>query len=409
MPRFEQRRWTADLGAFGGRRSRQSFLYRAFVPDDLATTSFHLSSEVVGVIAEAERALAGLNANPPTLASLEAVARRLLRSESVASSRIEGLVLSQRRLAKAELGGKDALDETAASVLGNVRAMEDAIALGSAARRIRLDDLLSIHATLMSASAQAKIAGRLRTEQNWIGGGALSPRDAEFIPPPPEFVEPLLEDLVAFVERDDLPAVFQAALAHAQFETIHPFADGNGRVGRALVHVVLRRRGLATRFVPPVSLVLAGNANAYVRGLTAFRAGEVDEWAGLFAAAVRTSVQKAQLLADELSRLQEVWLEKAGHPRRHSAAVSIIALLPSHPLLTVASAQALTGRSTQAVNEALAALERAKVVAQLSVGKRNRAFEAVGLFDLVNSFEEALAAEERPAPRGGRASDFRDE
>lgn len=91
------------------------------------------------------------------------------------------------------------------------------------------------------------------------------------MPPPPERVKELMEDLVAFMNRGDLPPVVQAAIAHAQFEIIHPFADGNGRVGRALIHVVLRRRGLAPRYVPPVSLVLAADARAYVAGLTAFR------------------------------------------------------------------------------------------------------------------------------------------
>src|SRR5512139_89251 len=125
--------------------------------------------------------------------------------------------------------------------------------------------------------------GRVREEQNWIGGRLGNPSDAAFVPPPEDLVLPLLEDLVAFMARDDLPAAPQAAVAHAQFETIHPFIDGNGRVGRALVHVVLRRRGLAPRYVPPVSLVLAADAKAYVAGLTAFRDDRPTDWIFLFA------------------------------------------------------------------------------------------------------------------------------
>src|SRR6202023_1686779 len=100
-------------------------------------------------------------------------------------------------------------------------------------------------------------AGKVRDRQNWIGGASSGPRDAEFIPPPPELVPELLDDLSRFMARDDLPPVAQAAVAHAQFETIHPFADGNGRVGRCLISVVFRRRGLGQRLIPPVSLVLA--------------------------------------------------------------------------------------------------------------------------------------------------------
>lgn len=395
MPRYEQRRWHADLGAFGGRRSRKSFIYRAYVPDEIASSEFLLASDVVAALGEAERSVVELNAHPPVLGSLEAVARRLLRAESVASSRIEGLVISQRRLARAEFGGDDARDETAQSIVGNVRAMEEAIAVGANARRLTPTSVLRLHRILMEAGATPAIAGRLRAEQNWIGGGALSPRDAEFVPPPPEYVAPLLEDLCAYMERDDLPVIFQAAVAHAQFETIHPFADGNGRIGRSLIHVILRRRGLAPRFVPPVSLVLAGESKAYIRGLTAFRESKVSEWAGLFAAAVHTAANRASALASEIVGLQERWLEAAGCPRRDSSAAAIITLLPAHPLVTVATLEDLTGRSKQALNDAVSTLASAGVLKQITVGQRNRAWEAAGLFDLVNSFEHSLA---RPRP-----------
>jgi Fic family protein len=179
------------------------------------------------------------------------LARRLLRAESVASSRIEGLVLSQRRLARAEAEEADARDETARSVLGNVVAMEHAVALGAGAKPLRLKDVLDIHRVLMLATTTPRIAGELRERQNWIGGNAYNPGRADFVPPPPEHVKGLMNDLVAFMNRTDLPPVVQAAIAHAQFETIHPFADGNGRVGRALIHVVLRRRGLAPRSSRP--------------------------------------------------------------------------------------------------------------------------------------------------------------
>src|SRR5512143_3269707 len=116
-----------------------------------------------------------------------------------------------------------------------------------------------------------------------------------------------MSDLVAFMNRTDLPPVVQAAIAHAQFETIHPFADGNGRVGRALIHVVLRRRRLAPRYVPPVSLVLAADGKRYIGGLTAFREGRVDEWCALFAESVSLAARKAAELAQRLADLQEKW------------------------------------------------------------------------------------------------------
>jgi Fic family protein len=236
--------------------------YRAFVPDPIANLELSLPSSVAAVVSAAERAIDALNRDPPRLASLEVLARRLLRAESVASSRIEGLLLSQRRLARAEVEEADTRDETARSVLGNVAAMEHAVILGSSAKSLRLRDVLEIHRVLMRATTTPQIAGKLREHQNWIGGNAYNPGRADFVPPAPGRVKDLMGDLVAFINREDLPPVVQAAIAHAQFETIHPFADGNGRVGRALIHVVLRRRGLAPRYVPPVSLVLAADARA---------------------------------------------------------------------------------------------------------------------------------------------------
>jgi Fic family protein len=286
MSRFETRSWPADPAVPGGRPERMSFRYRAFVPDPIAKLQLSVPSDVAASVSAAERAVDALNRDPPWLASLEVLARRLLRSESVASSRIEGLVLSQRRLASAEADEGAARDETARFVLGNVAAMEEAVALGTGAKPLRLEGILAVHRTLMLATTTPQIAGALRTRQNWIGGNAYNPGRAVFVPPPPGRVRTLMDDLVAFMNRADLPPVIQAAITHAQFETIHPFADGNGRVGRALIHVVLRRRGLAPRYVPPVSLVLAADARAYVSGLTAYREDRSGEWIDLFARAI---------------------------------------------------------------------------------------------------------------------------
>lgn len=406
MPHFETRRWAPDPTAMGGRRNRQAFAYKAFVPDEVASIEPELSSKVAGLLSDAERAVQTLNLDPPNLASLEVLARRLLRAESVASSWIEGLRISQRRLARAEALAEEASDVTARSVLGNVAAMEQAVKLADLERSLRLDDLLKIHKTLMTSTERPEGAGALRVEQNWLGGTPHNPLAAEFIPPPPELVAPLMEDLLAFIARTDLQASVQAAIAHAQFETIHPFGDGNGRVGRALIQIVLRRGGLAPSFVPPVSLVLAANSTRYVGGLVAFREGRLADWLAVFASALAAAARKSTELATELARLQQAWRERCGQPRRDSSAEALIQLLPAHPVLTVEAAATLLKRSKQAANEALGALEAAGVVKQTSIGKRYRAFEAVELVRLVDAFERELAIPEdgssptRPAPTG---------
>jgi Fic family protein len=389
MARYETRSWPANPAAPGGRAERRAFSYRAFVPDPVSKLQLSLPSAVAAAVSTAERAIDALNRDPPRLASLEVLARRLLRAESVASSRIEGLVLSQRRLARAEAEEGAARDETARSVLGNVVAMEHAVALGAGAKPLRLKDVLEIHRLLMLATTTPQIAGELRDTQTWIGGNAYNPGRADFVPPPPERVKDLMGDLVAFMNRTDLPPIVQATIAHAQFETIHPFADGNGRVGRALIHVVLRRRGLAPRYVPPVSLVLAADAKAYVAGLTAFREDRAADWILLFAKAIERAAAKASELALRLAELQERWRDRAGSPRRHSSAEALIVELPAHPIVTVATAQEFLGRSKQAVNEAIAALAEKGVLHPITLAKRNRAWEARDVFDLINDVGHA--------------------
>jgi len=380
--------WQADLGAFGGRRARQGFFYDAYVPDPIAGLDLHLPNDIAQISAEAEEAIRALNRVPARHGSLESLARQLLRAESVASSRIEGLSLSHRRLAKVAFSN-DGSDVTAASVIANMRAMEEAVRLSTTRRPLTVAGLQKLHRVLFEAFG-GHSGGKLREEQNWIGGASSSPRDAEFVPPPPERVPALLKDLCAFLERDDLPAVVQAAIAHAQFETIHPFADGNGRVGRCLIHVVLRRRGVAPNYVPPISLVLGSRSKAYVGGLGDYRAGRVMDWCGAFCSAARVASLSGERFAAKVEKLQQRWREQAGNPRADAAANRIIERLPAFPVLDVATAEGLAGCSNQAARLALAQLEAGKVLGRVNVGKRNRVWEALGLFELVDAFESAL-------------------
>jgi Fic family protein len=170
----------------GGRKERQSFRYEAFVPDPIARLEFALPAQIAATVSAAELQVDLLNRDPPAMASLEVLARRLLRAESVASSRIEGLVLSQRRLAKAEAEGLEKRDETARSVVSNVAAMEEAVKLGAKDRPLKTRDIVALHRILMKATSTPGVAGKLRDRQNWIGGNAFNPgRSASGAPSSP--------------------------------------------------------------------------------------------------------------------------------------------------------------------------------------------------------------------------------
>ncbi len=271
--------------------------------------------------------------------------------------------------------------------------------LGGSAAELERGHLEEVHRILFEGTRDEVRRGRVRTEQNWIGGAASSPRGAEFVPPPPDLVPGLVDDLCRFCNRADLPASIQAGIAHAQFETIHPFFDGNGRVGRALILIVLRRRGLARSYLPPVSLVLAGAADRYVAGLGRWRRGDEDDWYRVFIDALYRAATGARHFAADVASLQERWMKEAGGPRRGSGPRRLIELLPSQPIVDVKTVVGLLGGSAERSRQAIARLEQAGVVRQTSVGKRNRAWESVGLFDLLDRFERDLGPTDRtPRP-----------
>ena len=239
---------------------------------------------------------------------------------------------------------------------------------------------------------QRRIAGVVRASQNWIGGNDYTPCGADFVPPPPEDVPRLLDDLYDGIADETMPPVVQAALVHAQFETIHPFADGNGRTGRALVHVVLRRRGVAPRFIPPISVVFAGARARYIAGLTAFRGEGVAAWIEDFATALIDSARTARQYLRDVQMLQEEWRERlrssGKSPRGDAAAWEIINLLPAYPIISAAVLSTEIDRSPGRIYEAIDLLVDAGVLLPISAGKRNRAWEGVGLLDLIERAEE---------------------
>jgi len=224
-----------------------------------------------------------------------------------------------------------------------------------------------------------------------------------------------MADLCDFCNDDSLPVVPQAAIAHAQFETIHPFVDGNGRTGRALIHMVLRRRGLAERVLPPVSLVLATMADSYIDGLTQFRhlgsgtapqAMEVlNTWVGRFAGACHRAVQDATAYEARAAELEESWRRRLGRVRANSATDRILRILPGAPILTVDGAARPLDRTFNPANEAIQRLVEAGILQQVNVGRRNRAYEAPEVLSAFTALERRLVSpggDTRTTPPGRR-------
>lgn len=408
-----RQRWNTQFQGMS-RRDRRGGFYDAYLADPLADWELSIPADVAADIADAEAAVRALNNAGTTHVSLEGLARFLLRAESVGSSKIEGLAVSTRRLARVEAAialGEDPDDHAAAEVIGNIASMESAVELATGTDRFELEDLLSIHRTLMDNSPSPDLGGGVREKQNWIGGSSFNPCNAAFVPPPPEFLDDLLADLLDYVNGDDHSPLVQAAIAHAQFETLHPFADGNGRTGRTLIHVVLRRRGLAPTFVPPISLVLATWTDDYINGLMTYRhLGEPNsakrstaavEWLRMFATATLRACSDAERYSANIDEITSIWRAELGRVRANSSTDLLLRVLPGAPIITVESAAKLIGRSKARTTDAVNALAKAGIIRQHNVGRqRYRVFETTDVLNLFTGLERALAS-----PSGDTRSD----
>ena len=380
--------WQHDPALYAPAKYRKACHYDAFIPHLLTAATVQLPVEVAGVLSDAETAISSLNDTPSN--ALDPLARLLLRTESIGSSKVEGLQVSTRSLARAEVkrhAGTN-LGRDTTEILGAMNAMRLAISRAAASRNIEVGDFKDIHAALLEQS-YVVTPGQFRTSQNWIGGNGYNPCGADFVPPPKEEMSALLQDLCTFCNDDTAPPLVQAALAHAQFETIHPFEDGNGRTGRALIHIVLRRRGLAPNYVPPISVVLARNKDAYIQGLIAFREGRTGDWLETFAASAAAAARLAKRYLEQIVQLQNRWRDtlRLDGVRKDAAAWSIVELLPAHPVITPQTVATETGRSGPAVSNGLDQLLSAGILSLVSKSPKKRMWESAELISLIEGLE----------------------
>lgn len=410
MATWETQHWKSELGSGVPRRERRSGEYFAYRPDHLSDAPLSLGPPTARRLADAEAAVRRLDRRGAH--GLVSLSRFLLRSEAIASSRIEGITPSAKKIALAELGQSEdvkGLSDTAILVANNMTAVRDASQRIADADTITAEHLVELQSSLLMGAP--RLHG-LRATQNWLGGSPYHPFEAEFVPPAPEHVEELMGDLVEYMNGASHSPLVQAALAHAQFETIHPFADGNGRVGRAIIHTILTRRGLTADSILPVSLVLATFRNEYIRGLTAFRRDRSwdspqavegkETWISVFAEAVLQAADRANELADDIDSLREEWTtlitdrRKAEGRRRalrsDSAVTLILNELPGTPVLTPATVARIHGVSPQAAHTALETLREADVLETASIGRGKRAFLSTDLLNLISVAERRLAS-----------------
>ncbi|MDU6679041.1 Fic family protein [Actinomyces sp.] len=407
---FTEAKWETDP-TLPGRSNRRGGSYWYYVPDRLTTLQVSISPQLSEEIAAVERRVLAL-AQADGITEFEDLSRFLLRSEAIASSQIEGIVPAAKQVALAEIGEAEdirGISDAAKLVARNMTVVREASDRLARSQGVTITDLEQLQRALLGADHPA--AG-IRTVQNWVGTSNYHPIGAEYVPPAPRLVPDLLEDLLSYLNGATHGPLVQAALVHAQFESIHPFVDGNGRVGRALIHTVLTRRGLTSSRLLPVSLVLATFREQYVAALNDLRfegspeapenARRIAEWIRIFSRAVDEAVTQAEDLRAQLLLLAEQWrgqLEafRAANNytralRSDSGVARILGRLAGTPVLTVKTASQIYGLSVQNASEALTQLADAGIFSTRSIARGTTAFIANEVLDLVTLSERKLAS-----------------
>lgn len=410
MATWEAARWESTTDSGVPRAERRAGTYQRYVPDFIDGVGLPvdggLSRQVTGV----ERSIRALNG--PGAEGLAGIARFLLRSEAIASSRIEGIAPSAQQVALAELGQSETvrgISDQARLVANNMTIVRGATTDLVQVEFLTVDHIVELHRSLLPDEPRHH---GLRAVQNWIGSSSWTPIGAAFVPPDPGRVPELMADLVDYLNGAAHSPLIQAGVIHAQFETIHPFTDGNGRVGRALIHTVLARRGVAERAVLPISLVLATLRDRYIAGLTAFRhasatnsaeaAAATNEWLQTFIEAAAIAVEQAGTIVNEIEELRQAWIERlTAHrakiglrptPRVDSAVARLLVHLPEAPVITATTLARILDVSFPAASSALDELKQAGILTTKSIERGAKAFVAREVLDLVTLSERALAS-----------------
>ena len=388
----EQHPWVSRLNSDDltrAQRDRVRQPYSSAIVPSIAGLSIDIPADLATEVDEATQLLTRFDAEvgPGGLP----FASILLRTESASSSEIENLTSGARAIAEAELGERDT--GNAALIVRNVRTMEAALSL---ADKINGESIIAMQTALLGSVAPS-LTGGWRDEQVWIGGSSLSPHLADFVPPHQDRVPSAVDDLVAFVGRADIPALAQVAIAHAQFETIHPFPDGNGRTGRAIVQAMLRHGRVTANITVPVSAGLLHDVKDYYNALTAYRRGELRPIITAFTRAAGYAVVNGRQLVRDIGTIETDWEHKMRGLRSDAAARRVSALAIAHPVLNSDIVARELSVAPPTAFRALKALVERGVLKPANSKRRNRIWLAEPVLNALDDF--AARAGRRSADR----------
>ena len=380
---YETFAWDRDLDDLAliprSRRRKIQPTYEAAAPARIAALSVEIPAALAQRLAEVEVSLARFDT--AQMARAYALPALLLRSESSSSSQIERLTSSVRNVALAEVSDK--APANALLIAGNVAAMREA--LGQTGE-IGVSSICAVHDVLMRGTGEAT---GLREEQVWIGGSPYSPHGAAFVPPHADRVRACLEDLVSFCAREDITPIAKAAISHAQLETIHPFTDGNGRTGRALLHRMLARDEVLLHTMLPVSAGLLHDVGRYMDALDAYHGGAVEPMVECLADALELSAVIGARIASDVDEIISDWAS-ANTDRAGSASHRLPALLVEQPVVDVAYVATHLGITDRAARNLIETACGRGILAKMGNARRGAFYQAT---DLIAVLEEASSLE----------------
>lgn len=251
--------------------------------------------------------------------------------------------------------------------------------------------ILAMHRELLLHQRSYEIhAGRFREELVWIGRDNAGPRGADFVAPQASRVPSAADDIVNFARRDDLPVLVQVAVAHAQFETVHPFVDGNGRTGRALAQAMFRNKGLVTHTTVPISAGLLVDTSSYFDALTQYRQGDAGPIVQRFSNASRFAAASGRVLVDDLAAELELSREKLTGTRAHAHAWKVLPKLIGQPVVNAMYLKEQLGVNDAAAQRTLDLLVDKEILRERTGLRRNRIWEQPGILQVLDDYAQKI-------------------
>ncbi len=364
-----------------GRYITQPSGYRAFFPKPLPPDpTLNLAGDLPSLLSRADRALGRLDGSIQTLPSTDLFVAMYVRKEAVLSSQIEGTESSLQDLLSVEAKIPDRKrPDDVAEIVNYVAAMNHGLQrLHEIPVSIRL--IRELHERLLRGTRGSSLTpGEFRVSQNWIGPAGCTLQDARFVPPPPHQVGLEMSSLEKFLHtQSDLPLLVKIALAHCQFETIHPFLDGNGRLGRLLITFLLCEQNVLQKPVLYLSLFFKKHRQQYYDELQSVREnGTWERWLAFFLTGVQEVSEQAVHTARQILELREEHQRLINRTFGHatSNAHRLLQALYSFPIISVAQVQSVIETTYAPANKLISKLEGAGIVREITGQRRNRRFE----------------------------------